>query len=308
MQKDKKGNRFAERVGWRSNYPLSVLRVTGEDATEFLQGQFSQDIRRVGVRGGAHYGFWLNRKGRVEGDAIIVRGEETCCRVFSWSLQADAIRQRLESFLVADDVELMDETSEWQGWQLAGPHLASWFEDQEKSKRESSLEGALVWPEPIPLEPESFVVVSRSTLAWPSEWEQSEGMIFERLRIGAGRAQVPVDLGPDDMPQEAGLDQVGVSFRKGCYLGQEVMARVQNTGRIRRRLVKVFGSGVVSHDSAPIELWQGQNKIGTLRSRMLVGSGGWIGLAMVNVSSTNFEEPAFLENSDGPELAFAVSP
>ena len=203
---------------------------------------------------------------------------------------------------------LTDETAQWHGWQLAGPQLTSWIEDQETAKGESSLGGALVWPEPIPLEPESFVVVSRSTLVWPSEWEQSEGLVFERARISAGRAQVPFDLGPDDMPQEAGLDQVGVSFRKGCYLGQEVMSRVQNTGRIRRRLVKVFGNGVGElQDPAPIELWQGQNKIGTLRSRVATGTGGGIGLAMVNVSSTNFEEPAFRGDSDGPELAFAVS-
>ena len=307
MQDDKKGNQFAERVGWRENSPLSVVRVTGEDATEFLQGQFSQDIRRAGVGGGAHYGFWLNRKGRVEGDATIVRVEETLCRVFSWSMTAAVIRERLESYLVADDVELTDETDEWHGWHLAGPRLGSWIEAQSERDEGSPMAGALVWPESVPLVPESYVVVSRSTPVWPNEWEKTEGIVFERARICAGRAKVPMDLGPDDIPQEAGLDQVGVSFRKGCYLGQEVMARVHNTGRIRRRLVKVSGDGAVAEGTEPIELWQGQNKIGTLRSRMADGAGGWTGLAMVNVSSTNFREPAHVGNVGGPELAFAVT-
>ena len=59
---------------------------------------------------------------------------------------------------------------------------------------------------------------------------------FEAARVAAGAALVGVDTGPTTLVQEAGLEDVAVSFDKGCYLGQETVARIQYRGRVNRRL------------------------------------------------------------------------
>ena len=94
---------------------------------------------------------------------------------------------------------------------------------------------------------------------------------------------MPVDLGSTDFPQEAGQEKVGVSFTKGCYLGQEVMARLATTGRIRRRLYRVSGAGEAPAETQT-ELKQGERVVGELRSRVSAGGSDWLGLAMINLA------------------------
>lgn len=272
--------------------PLGVLRVTGEDATEFLQGQFSQDLLVNELRR-ARYGFWLSRKGRVEGDATIVRLADDHCMVFSLSMTAGALIKRFDAFLVADDVELADESSRWRAWQLAGPDVVSWVH----ARGQIGDDSAFAWEEPQIGRVSRVMWVSQAVPDWPSEWVSVEATEIERDRIMHGVPRVSVDVGPDDLPQEAELESLGVSFRKGCYLGQEVMARIQTTGRVRRRLVKVEGQGSLPESDAAPELWQEGKIVGSLRSRVAVEESKWVGLAMVNLGSTNFDLPvAFTED------------
>jgi folate-binding protein YgfZ len=103
----------------------------------------------------------------------------------------------------------------------------------------------------------------------------------ERLRIAAGIPLVPRDIGPGELPNEGGLDAVAVSYTKGCYLGQEVMARLKAMGTVRRRLVRVRAGGRLAQ-VVPTALLQGEKRLGELRSAVADGAGGLIGLALVN--------------------------
>ncbi len=66
---------------------------------------------------------------------------------------------------------------------------------------------------------------------------------MELMRIQADIAAVPRDIGPDDLPNEGGLEKIAISYTKGCYLGQEVMARLKSMGQVRRQLLRVTGTG-----------------------------------------------------------------
>jgi folate-binding protein YgfZ len=92
---------------------------------------------------------------------------------------------------------------------------------------------------------------------------------------------VPIDIGPADLPQEAGLDAEAISFTKGCYLGQEVMARLQSMGQVRRRLVRVLGSGSPP-PALPVPVFAAARQVGELRSAVTDGGEGWVGLALVS--------------------------
>jgi hypothetical protein len=93
---------------------------------------------------------------------------------------------------------------------------------------------------------------------------------------------VPADIGPADLPNEGGLDAQAISYSKGCYLGQEVMARVRATGRVRRTLVRVRGSGLLP--ALPAGLWRGDRREGELRSAAALGD-GFVGLALLSVGA-----------------------
>jgi folate-binding protein YgfZ len=122
------------------------------------------------------------------------------------------------------------------------------------------------------------------------------------LRIVAGIPAVPLDAGPGDLPQEAGLEHDGVSFEKGCYLGQEVMARLHSQGHVNRALWQVAWRGQTKDSGAlePVPLYAGQESAGELRSRVTKDGRG-LGLAMLK-SRLLVEKKALSLSPGGPEV------
>ena len=275
---NKKSNKLAINGVYRPFTPYSVLFASGEDAVEFVQGQVTQDISNL-KQGEMAYAFLLTQKGRVVGDLYVIQESAESVILVSWSMTPVEMVDRLEAYIIADDVELVDETADWAGWQVAGSAAVTWGQEWVK-KMGSNVIG---WREPVPLGSGSFCLLTKEDPAWPEHIREGLAEDFERARLEAGVPRVPVDLGPTDFPQEAGQEKVGVSFTKGCYLGQEVMARLETTGRIRRRLFRVSGVGKAPEEGLA-ELKQGERVVGELRSRISGGVDEWQGLAMLNVA------------------------
>ncbi len=117
-------------------------------------------------------------------------------------------------------------------------------------------------------------------------------MALERQRILAGIPAIPRDIGAGDLAAEGGLDETAISFTKGCYLGQEVVARLKSMGRVRRRLMSVEAmEGAVPPVPAPLHVEERQ--VGELRSTASCGS-GWVGLAMMNLVAFRPDAPVSL--------------
>ena len=92
-----------------------------------------------------------------------------------------------------------------------------------------------------------------------------EWKALERQRILAGIPAIPRDIGAGDLAAEGGLDETAISFTKGCYLGQEVVARLKSMGRVRRRLMSVEAmEAAVPPVPAPLHVEERQ--VGELRS------------------------------------------
>ena len=105
---------------------------------------------------------------------------------------------------------------------------------------------------------------------------------MERLRIAARIAAVRTEVGPADLPGEGDLEAEAISYTKGCYLGQEVMARLKSMGQVRRRLLRVAATGAVP-EKLPVTLWVAERAVGEVRSAVSDGAGGWTGLAMLTL-------------------------
>ncbi|MDP2137159.1 MAG: hypothetical protein Q8J74_04845, partial [Candidatus Didemnitutus sp.] len=89
----------------------AVLRISGPDANTFLNGQFTQELRISA--GSFAYGLWLNQKGKVLADSYVLRLSAEEHVAFSPRVAAGAVRSRLEDYLIADEVEVIEETARW---------------------------------------------------------------------------------------------------------------------------------------------------------------------------------------------------
>ena len=269
--------------------PKACVRIHGEDAATFLQGQFTNDLQKMG-NGGTSYGLWLNQKGKVVADSFITQIAEKDFRVVSYFSPGSVIRERLEAYVIADDVIIEDLTDEHAAvtvFQVPDDAVAmgggSW---NFPGRRGHGSQSEIIFPR-------SSRDEIRAKLATSGELFESE---LERRRIRAGIPAVPADIGPTDLPNEGGLEVDAISYTKGCYLGQEVMARLKSMGQVRRRLRQVRGVGDLVSPST--HLFQKGRKVGEVRSAVADGE-SWIGLAMI--SSMQFSPTEGLALAlDGP--------
>jgi folate-binding protein YgfZ len=255
-----------------SYHPAATVRVTGDDAFTFLQGQFTNELRQVS--GNAVYGLWLDQKGRVLADSHVLGISENEFLICSRHSAAEIIRRRLEAYIVADDVTLADETTATHGLVLFGARSDETIERAVGARPSGSRficgAGVIAFAGRQAREQNFELIGSAEALRDIQQQLQASGAKpaaaaeLEFARIAAGIPDVPVDAGPGDLPNEAGLDAMAISYTKGCYLGQEVMARLKNLGQVRRRLHVVRGRG--SPPAARSALYQGAKKVGEIRS------------------------------------------
>src|SRR5580700_11007492 len=99
--------------------PAAWLQVAGPDAFNFLQGQFTNDLRILEEQP-AVYGLWLNEKGKVQADSFVLRAEENAFWVGSYFSPAATVCERLKSNLIADDATIEDCTAGCRGVTLIG--------------------------------------------------------------------------------------------------------------------------------------------------------------------------------------------
>jgi hypothetical protein len=283
-----------------SYLPACLLRATGPDAPAFLQGQFTNDLGKI-EPGGAVFGLWLDRKGRVIADGHVVRAADAeGFWIASVSSPAAVVARHLGDHIIADDVVIEDETPGWRGLSLIGAGAGAWLAGEPRAGfffpgRRDSAEN---WEWIYPADESGSVdtAVSGARIADPAD--------VERMRIAAGIPSIPADIGPSDLPNEGGLDAQAISYSKGCYLGQEVMARLKSTGRVRRALVRVTGAG--APPPLPAALWRADRREGELRSAVSDASGGgFCGLALVSTAAAQDGGPLSLAAGGPPSVEIA---
>jgi tRNA-modifying protein YgfZ len=272
--------------------PAAWLQVAGEDAATFLQGQFTNDLRLLSGTP-AVYGLWLTLKGKVLADSFALRGAAPNeFWLGSYFSAAKVIRERLESHVIADDVTLTDVTHEWAGVTAFGS-VAGRVEGEYGPKH------GFVFPGRRDRNDHREYVyrIADGEPQWlrepAPELISADGM--ERRRIAAGIPAVPADVGPADLPNEAALEAEAISYTKGCYLGQEVMARLKSMGQVRRRLLRVRGPGAAP-SSLPAAVFVQARQVGELRSAVSDNGAGWIGLAMLSLLHVGDGALAFAPN------------
>lgn len=277
--------------------PATHLCAEGEDAADFLQSQFSNDLRAFGA-GRCTYGLWLDAKGKVQADAQILQEGAESFRIISEDSGEDALRAHLERHLVADDVAIEPSASYREAFALIGEQGSTVLEALGITVPEpgqySRGEGVFAFPGKRSRQV-SYELLLESASASGEALRVMESLggqsvsadWIEQARMSSGNPRVPIELGPEDLPGEASLVGHAVSLHKGCFLGQEVVARMHNVGRPRRGLFLLRGDG--SAPGLPAEVHRAMpeavgRSVGQLRSAVPVEN-GWQGVAMLKLQA-----------------------
>jgi folate-binding protein YgfZ len=280
--KKKMMSQEAEKI-WETEIP-GWIQVSGEDAGDYLQSQFSQDIRQLG-EGEAAYGLFLSLKGKVRADAFICGLDEEEFAVVSYHCPLQEIADLLDENVIADDVEFEVVHS--------GGSFVTINKENSKLPRK-----ALMFPGRW-MKQEHWDVILPEKGEIPENCQPLQEL--EQIRIQDGMIAVPQDLGPGELPQEGGLEDVAVSFDKGCFLGQEVMARLKAMGKVQRRIYKVQGEGNVPQCGD--KLLCGEKEAGELRSVVAGNEDNiWNGLALLRRKYVENEEAGDWKLASGRSL------
>jgi folate-binding protein YgfZ len=218
---------MSERLNLPAELP-TVLSFKGPDALRFLNGQITQDVTNLENR--ALPACVTDAKGRLQYYIKVFVGNDpeslwiSCPRD-----QSEGLRERLERYLIADDVEIEDISQQWVCIHSSQPDPTAEFI---RSADGCFGEGFDGWWKSGNLPQLSFLEKGQA----------------EHLRVVARVPNWGRELSAGMLPPEAGLDKTSISYRKGCYIGQEVLSRIKSAGKLNRRLAIFHISGSPDHE------------------------------------------------------------
>jgi tRNA-modifying protein YgfZ len=278
---------MTERVGVLDRSERGKLALTGKDAKEFLQGQLTQDVEGLGAGHGSYAAF-LTQKGKMLGDVrVLDTGDELLLDTERIALQP--LFNMIRTYSLGSDVQLLKRTLECGLLSLIGPLAEELVSASGAGVGEAEHDHVALTIGDAPVRAirtdvgidllfatEDAGAVRAAVLgAGAVEVSEDAG---ECVRIESGRPRYGVDLDDSVIPQEAGLNGRAVSFTKGCYVGQETVARLFYRGKPNREL-----RGLTSAQPLAVgtELTLDERTVGKVTSAAISPRFGPIALALV---------------------------
>ena len=261
------------------------LALTGPEAKTFLHGQVTNDIEGLEPGRGCYAAF-LTHKGKMLGDLrVLDLGDELLLDTERSTLQE--LFNMIRRFKLGSDVELHKRTLEMGLLSLAGPDArraagADGLGSEEHDNVRAEIAGTPVVLAATDVGVDVFAPAEgldavRAALEAAGAVAVTEEAA-ETLRVENGRPRYGVDLDDSTIPQEAGLNERAVSFTKGCYVGQETVARLFYRGKPNRHLRGLRLSAPAATGDA---LRLGEKAVGRIGSVALSPAHGPIALAIV---------------------------
>jgi len=287
---------------------VAVLEFSGADAGSFLQGQLTCDV--AALRGSASYGAWCSPQGRMLASFLLWRRDG----VFSMALRGDiaaGVQQRIARYVLRAKVAIAPARLALSGWSGPGAEPAlrargevprapletsASADGDEALIRLDTARFLLALPEDVPDAEAGAGLTRVSAATW--DW----------LDVRGGIPWITAATQDRLVPQMANLERLGgVSFGKGCYTGQEIVARAQHRGTVKRRM---FVANVAADCAAGDELFAedlGDQAAGIIVNAAASPDGGSDALAVVNIASRD-ASVVHLRALGGPALRFLPDP
>ena len=288
---------------------LGVIRVAGEEASKFLQGQLTQDVVLLGLSE-ARLAAFCNAKGRMQASFIVFkRSHEEILMLCSRDI-LPATLKRLSMFVLRAKAKLSDATADYALFGLAGNAI------------ESIAGGAQAPWVKADFDAQSLVFLypgagqSRALLCAPSGTPAPAGQSlaldhWHWLAVQAGIAMITQPIFEVFVPQMLNYESVGgVSFKKGCYPGQEIVARSQFRGTLKRRAYLAHTEGQPSVGQEVFHAGDAEQPCGVVAACAPHPAGGFDVIASMQTSAAADAEGGRLTlgSASGPALALLPLP
>jgi len=214
------------------------LRVTGADRFRFINGQITNDLRKLSETA-AIEACVLNTKGKLNAHIFITAAGDDFLIDAEPELR-ETLRARLERYIVADDVQIEDVTDEFSLFHVLTEESPALKSGRIVSARRFAMIGWDVWSESARQDP------VRHELA--SAYLFIDSAAADVMRIEQGLPRWGRELTDEIIPIEANLEQRTIDYQKGCYIGQEVISRIKMSGQTNKRLC-----GLISLNETPLQ-------------------------------------------------------
>ena len=214
------------------------LRVTGGDRVRFLNGQVTNDVRKANANLSMP-ACVLNAKGKIDA-LIFINGGEEALFIDADDDQRHTLAQRLERYVIADDVTIEDVTEKFALFHVTGetaptlPNETNW--------RRAKRFGTIGWDLVV-----GTAEHDRLLRLLSAKDSICDSECAERWRIERGVPRWGYELTDQIIPVEANLADEAIDYGKGCYIGQEIISRMKMSGQMNKRLC-----GLISLDDSPL--------------------------------------------------------
>jgi folate-binding protein YgfZ len=284
----------------------AVLAIHGADAREFLQGQLTCDVTRVGPTA-ARFGGYCTPQGRLLATFLLVGWADGYRMLLAADL-ADAIAARLRKFVLRSKVRIEREAG-LQALGAGGPQAAAAIGRAVGPAPVRELEAVLYGTALFVRLPGDQFIALAPAVDLPALWAALARdalpcgtAAWEWLQVRAGIPWITAATQDQFVPQMAGLDAIGgVSFDKGCYPGQEIVARTHYLGEVKRRLRR--GHSAAAAQAGDLLLADGQNRAVVLNAAPAPQGGH----DLLAVAQDSAGESLSLRSADGPPVALSAA-
>jgi folate-binding protein YgfZ len=292
----------------------ALVAVTGDDATAFLHGQFTNDVQALAV-GEAQWNGWCSPKGRLLATFLLLRRADGYLLMLPAEI-APSITKRLTMFVLRSKVKLQDVTEQFARLGIAGKGaaalIARHWGTAPPPMHSAQKDGAIC----VSLDPERFVAFVPPAAA-PALWDlfgkgasRAGADAWEWTSIHAGVPTIVAATQEAFVPQMANFDLIGgVSFKKGCYPGQEIVARMQYRGGLKRRmaLAHLAGDERPAPGESVYSAGFGEQAAGTIVNVAAHPEGGFDTLVVAQIESLAQKDLRW-KTPDGPRLEIRRHP
>lgn len=274
----------------------ALVRVAGEDARGFLQGLVSNDIDKVSATS-AVYAALLTPQGKYLHDFFVVERDSALCLDCDGARIEDLLRRlRMYRLRAKVEIDVLEPAHRVYALIGGGALAAAGLSSQPGDCR--GVEGGVVFTDPRLADAGARAILPEGDVAALEGFGFHAGTAadYDALRLRLGLPESGHDLVPDkSLLLECGFDELhGVDFEKGCYVGQEVTARMKHRNLVRKRILPVKIDGVAPPPGTPIV--RTGVEVGELRS-----SHDGIGLAILRLDHVEAaqQEPDSPFSADG---------
>lgn len=230
----------------------SLIKVSGDESAGLLQGLITNDMQHLSHKAGSMFAMFLNNKGRVLYDTIIYRASLDNVYYLEVDSEArDLVKKHLSVYRLRRKIDITSIDDQYQLWVKFDPNVASRGVESTilEAPRSDTVvikeidgQNILIFKDPRLGALGSRILTPVGFEKIPELFEGVKGPSYKWLRYNLGVGEGVNELPSGNcFPLEANCDYLhGVSFHKGCYIGQELTARTHHTGVIRKRLMPLL--------------------------------------------------------------------